>query len=168
MKQPFRTRKATLDDASVLARHRVGMFRDMGSIRPAHEQALLEQSRLYFEAALVTGEYVAWIAEAASEPGKPLGGAGLQLRSMLPRPGEGGGPLLLGREGLVLNVYVERFWRRRGIARLLMRELIDWSRAHGVVRLVLHASDEGRVLYQSLGFVVTNEMRYTGWDGPNA
>jgi hypothetical protein len=31
-----------------------------------------------------------------------------------------------------------------------------------IVRLVLHASDEGRPLYESMGFEPTNEMRYTG------
>jgi hypothetical protein len=31
-----------------------------------------------------------------------------------------------------------------------------------VARLVLHASDDGRALYESLGFVATNEMRYAG------
>jgi len=30
------------------------------------------------------------------------------------------------------------------------------------VRLVLHASTEGRALYEQLGFVATNEMRYEG------
>ncbi len=40
-----------------------------------------------------------------------------------------------------------------------MREVIGWARAHGIRRLTLHASDEGRLLYQKLGFVATHEMR---------
>ena len=59
-------------------------------------------------------------------------------------------------------LYVRPEWRRRGIARRIMQALIDWLPGTDVVRLVLHASDEGRPLYEQMGFVPTNEMRYTG------
>jgi hypothetical protein len=42
-----------------------------------------------------------------------------------------------------------------------MKELMDWASARGCDRVVLHASDAGRDLYESLGFVRTNEMRWT-------
>ncbi len=70
--------------------------------------------------------------------------------------------MAVGREGLVMNVYTAPAWRRRGIARRLMEEIIAWAKTAGIVRLVLHASDEGRPLYTALGFVPTNEMRYAG------
>jgi GNAT superfamily N-acetyltransferase len=63
---------------------------------------------------------------------------------------------------LVLNVYVEPHWRRRGLARRLMQEILEWAPTAGVARLVLHASREGRPLYEALGFTATNEMRYGG------
>jgi GNAT superfamily N-acetyltransferase len=50
------------------------------------------------------------------------------------------------------------------VAELLMRHLLEWSRVRGLVRVVLHASASGRPLYEKLGFVATNEMRYTGTD----
>ena len=81
---------------------------------------------------------------------------------MLPRPNEVGTALTVGSEGIVLNVYTELAWRRRGVAELLMRELLAWSRVRGLARLVLHASTEGRPLYEKLGFVATNEMRLKG------
>jgi len=43
-----------------------------------------------------------------------------------------------------------------------METAIAWARAHGIARLVLHASPEGRPLYEQLGFEATNEMRYVG------
>lgn len=33
---------------------------------------------------------------------------------------------------------------------------------HGIARLVLHASPDGRALYERLSFEPTNDMRYTG------
>jgi hypothetical protein len=36
---------------------------------------------------------------------------------------------------------------------------VEWCRADGFHGVVLHASDEGRPLYESMGFQTTNEMR---------
>ena len=41
-----------------------------------------------------------------------------------------------------------------------MEQIIAWARAERLDRLVLHASDEGRVLYAKMGFIQTNEMRF--------
>ena len=41
-----------------------------------------------------------------------------------------------------------------------MTEIISWSRKTGIDSLVLHASDEGRPLYEKLGFIATTEMRF--------
>ncbi len=53
-------------------------------------------------------------------------------------------------------------WRRRGIASELLTRIIDWARTKRLDRLVLHASKEGRALYQRFGFVATNEIRFAG------
>jgi uncharacterized protein (DUF1330 family) len=55
-----------------------------------------------------------------------------------------------------------RSWRRRGVAALLMQHVLAWARHERLDRLVLHASAEGRRLYEGLGFVATNEMRFAG------
>jgi GNAT superfamily N-acetyltransferase len=83
----------------------------------------------------------------------------LQLQPILPRPlsisaiGE-------GRHGTIVNVFTEPEWRRLGVAALLLEEIIEWSRKERLDRLVLHASEEGRALYDRLGFVPGNEMRF--------
>jgi GNAT superfamily N-acetyltransferase len=59
-------------------------------------------------------------------------------------------------------VYTEPAWRRRGVADALMRQVIRWAEAERLDRLVLHASEAGRALYQRLGFAPTNEMRFQG------
>lgn len=55
-------------------------------------------------------------------------------------------------------VYVEPGYRRRGVARNLLRLAIDWARRHGCVRVRLRSSDEGVALYESLGFCPGREM----------
>jgi len=159
-------RRATAADAGVLARHRAEMFRDMGQLSDDLRDTLVEAARAYFAAAIPDGRYVAWLAEADAVSGgrsrEIVGGAGVQLRELLPRPAPGGAGLVRGPQGLILNVFTERAWRRRGVAAALMRELLRWCRANGIESLVLHASADGRPLYEKLGFTPTNEMRYAG------
>ena len=158
----LKIRLGTATDAALLAEHRASMFREMGTLAASAEPVLIEASAKYFQTAVPSGEYIAWLMHEASDPAKVVAGGGVQIRSLLPRPDADGLRLLIGREAIVLNMYVDRQWRRRGLARQLMNEIIGWARTAGIVRLVLHASDEGRPLYASMGFVPTPEMRYTG------
>jgi GNAT superfamily N-acetyltransferase len=99
-----------------------------------------------------------------------IGGAGVQLRRVSPHPikkANGEVTIAEGRHAIVINVFTESKWRRRGVGEALMREIIVWAEAERLDRLILHASEEGRKLYERLGFVMTNEMRYAGDLGAN-
>jgi GNAT superfamily N-acetyltransferase len=61
-----------------------------------------------------------------------------------------------------VNVFTEPQWRRHGIASLLVEEIVAWSKDQRIERLLLHASAEGRSLYEQFGFVASNEMRLSG------
>jgi ribosomal protein S18 acetylase RimI-like enzyme len=135
------------------------MFLDMGRIAQDGEAAMVQATEEYFRGALPRGEYLAWVAESAALPVEVVGGAGVQLRPILPRPSAGGHGLELGPEAIVLNVYVEPAWRRRGVGEALMRSVLDAMAERNIRRVVLHASDTGRPLYERLGFKQTNEMR---------
>ena len=158
----FAVRRAAAGDAGTLARHRAEMFRDMGQLPAGLYDPLVEASRAYFAAALPDGRSVAWVAELADGSREIVGGAVLQLRELLPRPAPQGERLVRGPQGMILNVFTERAWRRHGVAQALMQELLAWCRANGIESVVLHASEQGRPLYEKLGFTPTNEMRYRG------
>ena len=62
---------------------------------------------------------------------------------------------LTGRKAFVDHLVVALDWRRRGVARLLMRHAIEVATAAGASRLDLTANDTkaaARTLYRSLGF----------------
>jgi GNAT superfamily N-acetyltransferase len=158
-------RAASVHDAEVLAHHRASMFRDMGAVDTASEESLRRASAAYFVEAIPSGEYFGWLAISPGERATVVGGAGVQLRRMLPQPWTRG--IIHGPEGLVLNVYTEPGWRRRGVALRLMRELLTWAHDRRLDYLVLHASPAGRSLYERLGFVATNEMRLVGDRAPS-
>jgi GNAT superfamily N-acetyltransferase len=157
-------RLAVAADIPVLARQRVTMFRDMAKLAAALEDPLERATVAYMRDALPAGEYLAWVAVSADLDPVIVGGAGVQLRSILPRPREDVVELELGPEAIVLNVYVEPDWRRRGVGEALMRTLLDELARRNIRRIVLHAADAGRRLYERLGFVPTNEMRLASAD----
>ena len=58
-----------------------------------------------------------------------------------------------------MNLVTVPPYRRRGIARRVMRAMLQWLMDHGIQVIALHASEGGRPLYQELGFAPSNEMR---------
>jgi GNAT superfamily N-acetyltransferase len=108
--------------------------------------------------------YIGWFAIPVESPQEIVGGAGVVQRRVPPYPIDRGGDITLavGKQGVVLNVYTEPTWRRRGVAKLLMQHLLAWAADSGLDTLVLHASRDGRPLYERLGFVERSEMRYAG------
>ena len=153
----YRIRRATVADADVIARHRIAMFRDMGGGSLPDEgaaEALETAARRYLHEALPSGLYCGWLA--ATDEGVAVAGGGMIVQRGVPRPENVHGD----EEAYLLNVYVEPAHRRRGLARMLMEAMLGWARERPLARVVLHASEDGRALYQSLGFFeVTNEMR---------
>jgi len=149
---PVTIRAATLDDAEAIAGHRRSMFYDMGHRDEEQLNAMVSAFRPWLREKMAAGEYLAWMSTDAD--GRIVAGLGLWLMDWPPHmvgPGS--------RRGNILNVYTVPGFRRQGIARRLMGVALDWCRAHGIRAVILHASDDGRALYESLGFAPTNEMR---------
>ena len=101
--------------------------------------------------ALGDGSYHHWLALDGS--GRVAGGGGVLLS---PWPANPKDPCT--QRAVILNVYTEPESRKRGIARQIMRTILAWVREHGFHSVNLHASAEGRALYEKLGFEATNEM----------
>jgi GNAT superfamily N-acetyltransferase len=144
-------RRATPDDAAIVAEHRARMFQDIGRLDPTRATAMMEQVQPMLGPMLASGEYVGWLAVA--ESGAVVAGAGVQVRWLLPLP-----ETFVDREALIVNVYVQPAYRRLGLARRLMAAVLDWCREQSIERVSLHASSMGRPLYESLSFTPTNEM----------
>jgi GNAT superfamily N-acetyltransferase len=148
----IRIRPATLADIPHILRHRRAMFRDMGGVTEAQLDAVVVTAEGFLREGIPTGAYRGWLAITAD--GRIAAGAGITI---VPWPGSPRDPA--PRRGWIQNVYTEPEFRRQGLARKLMETVVEWCRADGFYAISLHASREGRPLYESIGFHDTNEMR---------
>lgn len=163
----FKIRFATRGDLEIICEHRARMFSDMGELPAELFESFRAESKDKLHRMFEHSEYIGWLATPADEPKKIVAGAGVQIREVSPHPqanANGKIDIVSGRQAIIQNVFTEREWRRRGLGTLLMKEIINWSRQTGIDSLVLHASDEGRALYERLGFIATTEMRFRGFD----
>ena len=150
--QTFTIRPATPDDAETLVAHRRAMFFEMGYRDEEALEAMAAAFHPWLRKKMEAGEYLAWLVIA--EDGQVAAGIGLWLMDWPPHmigPG--------ARRGNILNLYTHPNHRRQGMARRLMGVAIDWCCRNRIRAVILHSSDDGRALYEALGFRATNEMR---------
>ncbi len=147
-----RIRLATPLDLEVVLRHRRRMFEEMGFRDPQALERMLEVSATLLGRGLEDGSYRGWLAEAPD--GCVVAGGGVIVLTFQPHPVDP-----RPQRAWVVNMFTEPEYQRRGLARRLVQEMIDWCRAEGMRYLYLHASDAGRPLYESMGFIANNEMR---------
>jgi GNAT superfamily N-acetyltransferase len=148
----YSLRSAALEDSLIIARHRASMFMDMGLLQSDEASELTCAAESWLPRLIARGEYVGWLFEC---DGHVIAGAGALLRQQGPVPG----CLRPGKSAHIVNVYTERPYRRKGLARRLMGTALEWCRANQVDHVTLSASAEGRSLYESLGFRSTPEMK---------
>jgi GNAT superfamily N-acetyltransferase len=145
-------REAAPSEVAVILHHRRSMFRDMNEGTLEQLDRMVEVARPWLQQALANGSYRHWLA--IDGLGRVAGGGGVLLS---PWPANPHDPCI--ERAVILNVYTEAEFRRRGVARQVMAAILNWIKAHGLRGVNLHASDEGRHLYEALGFKPTNEMR---------
>lgn len=148
----FSIRSVTPSDAETICMHRRAMFQDMCSTTPEQAQAGDAAFQRWLPDRLADDEYRAWFA--MNERDEVVAGVGLWLIPWAPSPDDQS-----RLRGYVMNVYTRPECRRQGLARRLMDTLIEWCCQQNIRLVVLHASKDGRALYESLGFRQTNEMR---------
>lgn len=138
-------RPAAAPDIPELLRLRAVMFasvgeHDTGDWWPASELALRE--------GFARGDIAAFVVDHPEQPGR-LVACGIVV--LLQRLGSPRTPN--GRFGHVQSMVTEPEFRRRGLARAILAELLNWCGARDVRSIDLHASAMGEPLYRSMGFV---------------
>jgi len=151
-KSSTRIREAAPKESTIVLDHRRSMFRDMGQGTAEELDAMVVTASPWLARALADGSYRHWLAVDGA--GRVMGGGGVLLCSWPANPKD-----LCTERAVIQNVYTEPEFRGRGVARQILVTILEWARQRGLRSVHLHASDEGRFLYEKMGFEATNEMR---------
>ncbi len=153
-------RPARRTDLAVLSAHRLGMWRDIESVRPEGRRwtdAELDRSlavyRRWAAREMRAGHLVGFVVETLD--GRPVGSGMLWLQPVQPRPGPDGGFV----QPYIHSMFTDPAFRGRGVASRIVRALVRWAEDRGYSRIALHASPMGRPVYERLGFAPSREMR---------
>lgn len=149
-------RKGTLADVEQIVTHRRRMFEDMGNKNSEGLDRMVATFRPWLIDHLQRDVYHSWLA--CNAEGKVIAGSDVWLIDW-----PAGQYDISAYRGYILNVFTHPDYRRRGLARQLVQACTDWCYANGVQVMMLHASEEGRKVYEGMGFTPTNEMQT--WKG---
>ena len=140
-------RFADKNDIDELMRIRVEMLRVVNNKSDDYEfsDELLVCSRRYFLQGFQTTVLVL-------DNGRAVGCASVSYIDIMPTFSHP-----TGRRGHIMNVYTHADYRRQGLARKMLNMLIDDAKSKGATELSLDATDQGRPLYEAMGFEASGE-----------
>lgn len=135
---------ADATDLDVLVRTRIQVLRCANKLDDeADMTAVEEQSRLYYQQA--GKEHAALLVYDGD---RVIGTGGVSFYRVMPtccNPD--------GRKAYIMNMYTAPDYRRQGIARKTLDVLVEECHRRGVSLITLEATEAGRPLYESYGFV---------------
>ena len=147
-------RRANLGDLDALVHLRLDLLREVGNLKSEDDApALAEATRRYLREKIPQNAFLVWVAE---EKGKIVGTSGLLLYEKPPIAGD-----FSRREAYITNMYTLPEWRGKGIATVLLEEIIRFAKGRDARRLWLRATAAGRSVYAKAGFVPTTERANT-------
>lgn len=144
-------RKATNADIDALIKSRCQTMREVCGFGEDYEFSaeFMEGTKEYF----LHGDGTTVIAtdDSAGTP-QIVGNATLCYTNLMPTFSHPG-----GKRAHLMNVHVEKEFRRKGIARKMLELLEAEAKERGVTEISLDATDDGRKLYEAMNYRTNNE-----------
>lgn len=148
----FEVYRSDLRDLEVLVDHRLKMWKAIYPEKKDDIDRSESATREWIQDKVGEGSLIPFIAR--DKNGTVVGSGCILLKEDQPRPFSDKiyNPYLL-------SVYTEESFRKNGVATEILKEAVEWSKREGYDRMTLHASPNGKHLYESFGFTLSNEMR---------
>lgn len=105
---------------------------------------LLVENRRYYQAHIADDTH---FAIKALSDGEDAGCGAICITDELPSPANP-----TGKCAYVMNVYVRKAFRKRGIAHEIVKRLVEEARLRDCGKIYLETTAEGRPVYESIGF----------------
>jgi predicted N-acetyltransferase YhbS len=128
------------------------MFAELGVSVPSEDMAVVDSALKEFVQKQAEIGPIGFVAE--DETGELVGAVSISHETVQPSLHNP-----TGKQATLYGMWVRPASRRQGVARALVATAVEASRAAGAGAVSLMASDAGRDLYRSLGFVAVPAMR---------
>ena len=142
----------TFDDLDLLVDHRLLMWKEIHPDMTERVEQSRELTRKWIGSKISEGSLTSLIVK--NSEGRVVGSGCILVKEDQPRPGSS-----QMRYPYLLSMYTLPEYRKIGVASSIVKESIKWSRDNGFDRISLHASNQGKSVYEKFGFQQTNEMR---------
>ena len=146
-KEMYDIRIATKEDIDILMSSRLEMLRVVNDLSDDYDfsEEMINESRDYF----LNGDHLTILAMDGNDV---IGCSSISFIRMMPTFDH-----ITGKRAHLMNVYTKREYRHQGIARRMVQLLIEESWKAGATEISLDATELGRPLYESLGFIDSAE-----------
>ncbi len=154
-------RKAAVDDIDELVKLRIEFLKEANHETNIDAEILnkcAEALYNYFNFRMIDDSFIAWIA---LDEGKIIATSGMCFYNTPPlfKKVDSVMHFMDGRVAYIMNMYTLQEYRRKGIARILFDKIVEEAKTLGYRKITLHATEMGRKLYKTFGFVeVDDEM----------
>lgn len=146
-------RLADVSDLDLLVRSRVEFMNSFwGNAYVEKEAELSAHLAAYFIKHIPIGDYISVLAFDGDEF---VGVGAMHIREM-----PGGYRNMTGRVGYIMNMYTVPIYRRRGICRSILDQLVEHGKQAGLHLFELHATTDGQKVYPQAGFQLHSEPTY--------
>ena len=145
----LRYRKINLSDLTVFINMRINQLKEEGAESIIDLEPYLKD---YYTRHLADDTFISWLAVDGD---RIVGTSGL---SIIEKPPYYSCPS--GKIGLLSSMYVLKEYRRKGIARILLNNIIEESKSHNCGTIQITASDMGALLYADFGFKRNDNFMY--------
>lgn len=149
-------RRASMEDLGILTDTRIQVLRAANRLgADADMSRVREASGEYYREALGNGDHVAYLVFDGE---RFAGAGGVSFFRVMPTYHNP-----TGRKAYIMNMYTHPDYRRKGIALHTLELLVQEAREAGITHITLEATDMGRPLYETYGFVkMEDEMELPG------
>ena len=142
-------RKTTSDDVELLVELRLDFIKDEGIEMTSDEtDNFIITCKRYFEKAIKDNSFIAFVAE---KNGEAISAAFMALSERPPRK-----PFVPCLGGTIHNVFTYEKYRRQGIATNVLKLIIEEAKNTGAGFIDLLATEDGKSVYEKLGFLSIN------------
>ena len=145
-------REATVADIPLLFEARHNMFDELGDAVRLEDLGMLDRATTAYIIENASAGPIGFVAE--DEDDQLVGAVSIAFELTQPSLHN-----ISGRQAYLSGMWVRPESRRQGVARSLVATAVEAARAAGAGTVTLLASDEGRLVYEGLGFVAVPAMR---------